>query len=294
MAEGNIAFVLAGGGSHGAVVVGMMREIVRAGVIPDFVIGASAGAINGAYFAGHPSVEGVARLEEIWCRLTTEQVFGPRWHSLVAVLRRRDYLFAAQRLRALLESHLPFRDLAEARLPLHVVASDQLTGEEVVLSNGPAVESVLASTAIPGVFPAVKLHGRELVDGGVSSNTPIAAAIRLGARRLVVLPTGFACAQKRVPQSVIGRTMHALSLMVARQLVSDLERWTPQADIVVAPPLCPLEISAYDYSCGAELIERAAASTRAWIAEGGLHTPGVPHTLKLHAHRPDGSGYAIP
>ena len=128
----------------------------------------------------------------------------------------------------------------------------------------------------------------------MSSNTPIAAAIRLGARRLIVLPTGFACAQKRVPQSVISRTMHALSLMVARQLVVDLERWTPQADIVVAPPLCPLEISAYDYSCGAELIERAAASTRAWIAEGGLHTPGVRHTLKLHAHRRDGTGYAIP
>lgn len=140
----------------------------------------------------------------------------------------------------------------------------------------------------------MKLHGRELVDGGVSSNTPIAAAIRLGARRLIVLPTGFACAQKREPQSVIGSTMHALSLMVARQLIVDLERWTPQVDIVVAPPLCPLEISAYDYSCGAELIERAAVSTRAWIAAGSLHTPGVPHTLKLHAHRPDGSAFAIP
>lgn len=285
MADVKTAFVLAGGGSHGAVVVGMLREIIRAGVHPDFVVGASAGAINGAYFAGHPTVEGVAKLEEIWCRLTTAHIFGPRWHSFVSVLRRRDYLFAAQRLRLLLETHLLFRDLGEARLPLHVIASDQLTGEEVVLSSGPAVEAVLASTAIPGVFPAVRLNGRELVDGGVSSNTPIAAAIRLGARRLVVLPTGFACAQKRVPQSVIGRTMHALSLMVSRQLVVDLERWSNDAEIVVAPPLCPLEISAYDYSRGAELIERAAVSTRAWIAAGGLHSPGIPHTLRLHEHK---------
>lgn len=152
MAEGKTAFVLAGGGSHGAVVVGMLREIVRAGVVPDFVVGASAGAINGAYFAGHPSVEGVARLEEIWCRLTTAQIFGPRWHSLVAVLRRRDYLFAAQRLRALLEAHLAFRDLAEARLPLHVVASDQLTGEEVVLSRGPAVTRSPPARRSPACF----------------------------------------------------------------------------------------------------------------------------------------------
>jgi NTE family protein len=284
MAAEKTAFVFAGGGSHGAVVVGMLREIIRAGVRPDFVVGASAGAINGAYFAGHPTVEGVSRLEEIWCRLTTEHVFGPRWHSFVSVLRRRDYLFAAKRLRLLLETHLAFRDLGESRLPLHVVASDLLTGEEVVLSSGPAIEAVLASTAIPGVFPAVRLNGRELVDGGVSSNTPIAAAIRLGARRLIVLPTGFACAQKRVPQGVIGRTMHALSLMVARQLVVDLERWSHEAEIVVAPPLCPLEISAYDYSRGADLIERAAVSTRAWIAAGGLHTRGVPHQLVIHQH----------
>lgn len=280
------AFVLAGGGSHGAVVVGMLREIVRAGERPDFLVGASAGAINGAYFAVDPTEAGVARLESLWRGLSTSQVFGPRWVSLVSMLRRRDYLFAARRLRALLEKHLPYRDLAEARVPLHVVASDQVTGEEVVLSSGPVIDSVLASAAIPGVFPAVRLGGRELVDGGVCSNTPIAAAIRLGARRLVVLPTGFACAQNRVPASALGRTMHALSLLVARQLVADLERWSREAEIVVAPPLCPLGVSGYDYSHGAELIERAAASTQAWIAAGGLQRTGVPHELVPHEHGP--------
>src|SRR5262249_5596510 len=108
MAEGKTALVLAGGGSHGAVVVGMLREVIRAGIHPDFVIGASAGAINGAYFAGHPTIEGVTRLEAIWCRLSNAHVFGPRWHSFVSVLRRRDYLFAAQRLRNMLEMHLVF------------------------------------------------------------------------------------------------------------------------------------------------------------------------------------------
>jgi NTE family protein len=285
MSRPTTAFVLAGGGSHGAVVVGMLREIVRAGEMPDFVVGASAGAINGAYFAAFPTLEGIDGLERIWCALTTAQIFGPRWVSFVSVLRRRDYLFAAKHLRILLENHLPFRELAQARLPLHVVASDQVTGEEVVLSQGPVIDAVLASSAIPGVFPAVRLGSRELVDGGVSSNTPIATAIRLGAQRLIVLPTGFTCAQKRVPPGALGRTMHALSLLVARQLVVDLERWSREAQIVVAPPLCPLEVSAYDYSRGRELIDRAAASTRAWIAEGGLHKGGVPHQLRPHEHK---------
>jgi NTE family protein len=278
------AFVLAGGGSLGAVVVGMLREIVAAGERPDFVVGASAGAINGAFYAANPTPEGVAALESIWRDLTNAHVFGPRWMSLLALLRRRDYLFSANRLRSLLERHLPSGDLRATRLPLHVVASDQTSGEEVVLSEGPVVDAVLASAAIPGVFPAVRIGARELVDGGVASNTPIGPAIRLGATRVVVLPTGFTCDQKRVPSDALGRTMHALSLMVTRQLVVDLEHWSSSAQIVVAPPLCPLNFSAYDYSHGAELIDRAAASTRAWIERDGLNTTGIPQQLVEHRH----------
>lgn len=278
------AFVLAGGGSLGAVVVGMLREIVAAGERPDLVVGASAGAINGAYYAANPTPDGVAALEDLWRSLTGTRVFGPRWMSLMALLRRRDHLFGTARLRQLLEKHLSFGDLRATRVQLHVVASDQRTGEEVILSEGNVVDAVLASSAIPGVFPAVRIGTRELVDGGVASNTPIGAAIRLGATRLVVLPTGFTCDQKRVPTDALGRTMHALSLLVTRQLVVDLERWSAHAQIVVAPPLCPLDCSPYDYSHGAELIERAAASTRAWIERDGLTTPGIPHQLVEHRH----------
>lgn len=284
MTDSRTAFVLAGGGSLGAVVVGMLREIVAAGERPDFVIGVSAGAINAAYFAANPTPDGASALEAIWRGLTSVRIFGPRWVSFFALLRRRECLFSARHLRHLLEDCLPYREIRETRVPLHVVASDQRTGEEVILSEGDVVDAVLASAAIPGVFPAVRIGTRDLVDGGISSNTPISAAIRLGATRLVVLPTGFTCDQKRVPTDALGRTMHALSLMVTRQLVVDLERWSAQAQIVVAPPLCPLDISPYDYSRCGELIDRAAASTRAWIADQGLRTPGVPHQLVEHRH----------
>lgn len=101
--------------------------------------------------------------------------------SLVSVLRRRDHLFAPTRLRVLPQEHLPIREFAQARLPLYVVASDQVSGAEVVLSTGLVTEAAPASTAILGVFPAVRLNGRELVDGGVGSNTPVGAAMALGA-----------------------------------------------------------------------------------------------------------------
>ena len=131
--------------------------------------------------------------------------------SLLGVFLRRDYLVDSIGLRRLLERHLPYRHLEEAALPIHVVASDMTTGDEVLLSSGVAVDAVLASTASPGVFPAVSICGKLLVDGGVANNTPISAAIRLGAERVIVLPTGFACALKHIPRGPIARSPRAAS-----------------------------------------------------------------------------------
>ncbi len=82
--------------------------------------------------------------------------------------------------------------IEDAALPLHVVASDLVFGNEVLLSRGPAVDAVPASAAIPGLFPPLDIEGHLLVDGGVANDTPISTAIRLGATRIIVLPTGFA------------------------------------------------------------------------------------------------------
>ena len=278
------AFVLAGGGSLGAVEAGMLRALLAEGEMPDFVVGASAGAINGAYFAAQPDKAGVAKLEGVWRGLTRRDVFPLTLTSLACLFLRRDYLVDSVGLRRLLERHLPYRHLEDAAMPVHVVASDMTTGEEVLLSRGLAVDAVLASAAIPGVFPPVMIGGQLLVDGGVANNTPISAAIRLGAERVIVLPTGFACALKRIPRGPIARAMHALSLLIARQLVHDIERFASQVELHVVPPLCPLESSSYDYAACGSLIERAAENTRRWIGEGGLAADGVPGMLREHAH----------
>jgi NTE family protein len=69
------AFVLAGGGSLGAVQVGILRALTAAGVVPDLLVGASAGAINASFFAGDPTARGVAELERIWRGLERSDVF---------------------------------------------------------------------------------------------------------------------------------------------------------------------------------------------------------------------------
>ena len=278
------AFVLAGGGSFGAVQVGMLRELIKNGIVPDLVVGSSVGAINGAYFAGAPTLEGVAQLEAIWRGLRRRDVFPFTWRSLIGLFTRRDYLVDSHGLLSLLEQRLPYHNLEDAMISVHVVATDVLDGGAVKLSAGPAADAVLASCAIPAAFPPVRIGERQLMDGGVASNTPIRVAVELGAERLIVLPTGFACTLESPPRGAIANALHAINLLVAHQLVMDLEHYREHAEIVTVPPLCPLAVSPYDFSHAGELIERAAEQTHRWLDRGGLTRQRVPGALQAHTH----------
>ena len=117
------AFVFAGGGSLGAVQVGMLRELTRYGVNADFVVGSSVGAINASYFASAPNPAGIEKLETIWRALRRHDVFPFTLRSVVGLLGRPDYLIDPSNLRRLLERHLPFENLEDAMIPVHVIAT---------------------------------------------------------------------------------------------------------------------------------------------------------------------------
>jgi NTE family protein len=279
------AFVLAGGGSLGAVQVGMLKALTRAGIMPELVVGASVGAINGAYFAAQPDGGGVERLERIWSRLRRTDIFPlSPLHGLLAILGKRDHLVTPAPLRSLVESELPCDNLENARIPCYVVATDVLDGTEVAIATGPLATALLASAAIPAVFPHVTLDGRHLMDGAVANNTPISTALKLGATRVIVLPTGMSCSLEKPPRGAVGFALHALNLLVMRQLLSDIERFSDRAELVVVPPLCPVTASAYDFSQTADLIRRAEATTRLWLRKKGLEREGVPDELLPHEH----------
>jgi NTE family protein len=277
------AFVFAGGGSLGAIQAGMLRALTDAGVKADFVVGSSVGAINASYFAGDPTAAGVGRLEEIWRGIRRRDVFPVTVRSALGLLARPGHLFDPSSLGQLLARYLPFRHLEEAQLPVHVVATN-LGGMTVCLSRGPAVEAILASAAIPAAFPPVRIGDDYLIDGAVGSNTPILTAAALGATRIIVLPTGFACTLQAPPEGAIARALHAITLLIAHQIVRDLKELAQRVEVVVVPNLCPLSVSPYDFSGAAHLIERAAASTRQWLADGGLERSGVVASLLPHTH----------
>ncbi len=273
----------------------MLRALVANDILPDFIIGSSVGAINGAHFASDPTREGVERLAAIWRGLRRQDVFPlTRLRALRAFLSRRDSLANPAALRTLLARHIPSEWLNRTALPCHVVATEVASGAEVVIAEGKTVDALMASTAIPVLFPPVTLYGVQLMDGGVSSHTPIGAAVALGAERVVVLPTGFSCAARAPAKGVVGALLHTFALLVAKQIAADAERFREKVHLVIVPPLCPMQTSTYDFSCGAELIERADAQTREWLATGGFSREDIPPALRPHAHVPgDNSRMAL-
>ncbi|KAA3448136.1 alpha/beta hydrolase [Mesorhizobium sp. SARCC-RB16n] len=282
--DGRIALVLAGGGSFGAVQVGMLKALVAAGVRADFVVGSSVGAINGAYYAAAGTVETIARLETLWRKITRNDVFPVSWRSMLGFAARRDFLSASHGIRNLVERNLPYRNLEDAPIPIHIIATDLFSGEAVVLSHGNAADAIAASSAIPVAFAPVKVGDRLLIDAAVTSNTPIHVAVGLGARRLIVLPTGFACNLSAAPQGAIANGLHALTLMIARQLVRELDHLPDDVDYAIVPSLCPLAGSPYDFTRTAALIDDAERSTQSWIEAGGLSQRAIPNQLRPHSH----------
>jgi NTE family protein len=277
------AVVLSGGGSLGAVQVGMLLALADRHITPDLIVGSSVGAINAAYVAGHPGPQGVNQLAAIWSGLRRDDIFPTSpVRALHALSGRRSSVADPAPLRRLIEQHLGYQQLEDAAWPVSVVATEVMTGREVVLSRGPAVDAVMASAALPAVFPPVSIEGHVLMDGGVVNNTPISVAVEQGADVVYVLPTGYACALPSPPRSALGMAMHAVTVAIQQRLVTDVRAMQDRVTLRVAPPLCPVSVSPIDFRHTRELIVRTRESTRAWLDRPRPSDPA--RHLGLHAH----------
>lgn len=280
------AFVLSGGGSLGAVQVGMLRALAADGIAPDLLVGTSAGALNAAWVGDHGmSPASLDELGRIWAGLRRRDIFPVDLPQAVRGLLGRSAGIAQHRnLRRLVAEYASGDLLEEAVIPVHMVAADLLTGAGVLISSGSVVDGALASAALPGVFPPVEREGTWLVDGGVAPHAGVAQALDLGATTVYVLPAGAACALDRPPRSAIGVALHALSLLIQQRLEHELAVFGDVATIKVLPPLCPLSTSAADFGHAAELVDRGERAARSWLRDGSIDLPSPERFLGLHRH----------
>jgi NTE family protein len=186
-----VAFVLGGGGVLGAHEVGMLRALAESSIEPDLVLGTSVGAINGAFFAADPTAAGVERLTELWRGSNLSDV------SPAAVLRRvmtlartGTHLESFEQARARLRATLPVRRVEDLKVAFQCVAASIERAAEHWFEDGELADVVLASCAVPGVLPPVKIGDEHYIDGGIVNSIPVARAVALGASSIYVLQVG--------------------------------------------------------------------------------------------------------
>jgi NTE family protein len=258
----------------GALQVGMLRALYERGVVPDLLVGTSAGAVNAAFVASRPQTPATAdELAHIWRRIERDDVFPVSARTLIGgALGHRDHLFPDHGLRKLVRRHLQIERLEQARVPLHVVTFDLMAGEEVLLSRGSALDAILAATAIPGVLPPVTWGKRLLVDGGVVNNVPVSHAVELGAERIYVLPTqNGSRALPAPPKGALDAAVHGLTLLIGARLEAELARYADDVELIVLPAANSSHVQPTDFDHSSRLIDEGLAAARA-----ALHTVVTP------------------
>jgi NTE family protein len=244
----------------------MLYALLEAGVRPDLVVGSSVGALNGAYLAGHSSVEGIEDLAGLWESIKRTDIFPISPRRMVAgALGWRDHLFDPLGLRTLImRANLGFAHLEDAPIPLHVTGTDVKVGEPVVLSRGPVVDALMASAAMPGAFPPVEVDGRLLIDGSVTADAPVEQAEALGATTIYLLST--AAQDDASPRGALDMVQHAIALALRQSEFSRQAEVSSRVPLHVLPAPPRAGRSVFDFSRTTELIDTGYLQTTAWLA----------------------------
>jgi NTE family protein len=259
------AFVLQGGAALAAPQVGMLRALLAAGIRPDLVVGSSAGALNGVAFAQDPTERGVARLWDTWSRVRRRTVFPIRPVGVVAgLLGQRAGLVPAGPLRSWIEAGVSLTDLGDAAVPVGVVATDADTGEAVPLVSGRPVDALLASSAVPGVFPAVTIDGRRLVDGGIAADLPVRIAEQLGATTCYVLPRAAIPQPDARQNGAVDALVRAAYQVLGRASSADLAG--ASVDVRVLPAPTSASTSPFDFRDSERLMQDGCDLAARWLA----------------------------
>ena len=276
-----MAFALGGGAAYGAVHVGMLRALSEARVKPDIVVGTSVGSLNGALLAQQPD-SALDRLAQIWPSITTSAIFPGGWLTRLRTLQTsKAYLSPNVGLSAVLARHLTARTFADLTLPFGAVTADFATASPVTITRGDLAQAVLASAAIPGVFPPVEVDGRLLVDGGILANVPVRQAVEMGAASVVVLDCGLWGMAIEEPKTLIEVMLRVAAISVGRQLALDLPELAAKVPVVYLPGMFPMTTSPLDFAHSAKLMTGGYAASKPFLSVLSIDGPGLYGTPPL-------------
>jgi NTE family protein len=278
--RGITALVLGGGGTRGAVQIGMLQVLTEHGFRPDRIYGASVGAVNGAVFAGDPTRRGVERMTEIWRGLTRDDVYPQgRFHGPWLYFQQRESVYPNAGLRKVIEDGVDFERLEEAEVPVEVVATSLVDGHARWFTYGPAADAVLASTAVPGIFPPVEIDGERYIDGGVVDNVPLLRAVDSGATRIVVLLCGPPVYTPGTAKRPVEALLNAFFLSIHSRFARDLASLPEGVEVVVCSGRSSETHDFVDFSATESLIAEGRAEASEVLRRHGLGAVGAPEGM---------------
>lgn len=176
----SVGLALGGGGARGLAHIGALKILSQTGIKISYIAGTSIGAIIGAWLAlGQP----FDKLEEL-C-LTFDR--SKAWRQFVDIGNPRYSFLAGQKIKKFVNQLFGRKKFTDCQIPLAIVATDLANGQEVILRQGSIAQAVLASIAIPGLLPPVKLNRRYLIDGGSINITPASVVAQLGAQIIIAM-----------------------------------------------------------------------------------------------------------
>jgi NTE family protein len=275
--RGGTAFVLGGGGMLGANEVGMLRALIEEGVRPDLVVGTSVGAINGAAVAADPSLDAVTRLTEVWHGVADSDLYsGSALRRVRHLARTRTHVHPNEPLRGLLTEQFGDIAIEDLAVPFQCVAASIERAAEHWFDSGPLVDAVLASTAVPGVLPPVRIGNEHYLDGGLVNSIPVSRAVLLGARTIYVLQVGRIERPLAVPRRPWEVATVAFEIARRHRFAHDMTTLPDDVAVHVLPtgaaePPAYADLSALRYRDFSRVQERITAAYEATL--GYLRDP---------------------
>jgi NTE family protein len=236
------AFVLGGGGRWGAVEVGMIQALEEARIVPDLILGTSIGAFNGAVIADYPGKEGVDRLTGFWEEATGADLLDTSFFDrALRVALLKPAIHETKELRALVDRAIhPDTKIEDLHTPYQCVAASIENFTERWFDEGPLVEAVLASSAVPALFPPVEIDGEHFYDGGLVDSVPLGRAVELGADVIYVLQVGRIESELRPPERLYEAALISFEIARRHRFATTMRNLPPDVEVHLLPTGSPV------------------------------------------------------
>jgi len=252
----------------------MVRALLRHGIQPDIIVGTSIGAVNGVLVAADPTERVTGRLAALWASPEAREVYGdsaPR--QLARFARRGTHLHSPKPLRDMLRRELgPVTSFADLPVRFECCAASIERAAEHWFADGELIPAVLASSAVPGLLPPIRIDGEHFIDGGIVNSIPVGRAVELGAGTVYVLQVGRINRPLVAPRYPWDVARVAFEVSRRHRFIREMADIPSTVDVYVLPTGAGAErdespLAYRDMAAASRRIERAFDASTAYLRE---------------------------